>query len=439
MLHLRAKYLVIDPVTIIENGVVAVEGSVVKYAGSASHCLPGGQTKDLGDSIITPGLINPHTHLEGPELYGGTPPPDVARIKPPQSFINWAQKVIAVRKQLSPDYLVQAVTNGYNTCIRNGITTIADHTHLARVGQTHLNKPIRRFLVEEAVNLDKTTADDTLKQIKTNINVPEGIRDEPPDVTSGRGNLINIGLAPHSVYSVSDKLYQQLFALAGNKGLIFSTHLSELKEEVEFIKTGKGRLLGYLKKIGRYPPERPGRAGTDNWKAPGVSPVQYLHKLGILKPPAFFVHCNYLSTGDIKLLSASGASVVFCPNSHHYFGHRHHPFMKLLKAGVNVALGTDGLGSNSDLSILKEMRFVYNPRGGLNPSQIFKLGTLNGAKTLNLHNRIGALNPYYQADIVAFPIKGRRLSSTKQVLPYLIETAPQCNFMMVAGRVIRDT
>ena len=219
-----------------------------------------------------------------------------------------------------------------------------------------------------------------------------------------------------------------LFSLALKKKLLFSTHLSELKEEVEFLKTGKGKMIPYLTKIGRQ---------TDNWHPPKTTPVGYMKKLGILKPPAFFIHCNYLSANDIKLLAASGSSVVFCPNSYHYFGHSNHPFRALLKSGVNVCLGTDGLGSNKDLSILNEMNFIRKNHRDLSPNQIFKMGTINGARTIGLADKIGALKAGYAADIAVFPINnGKQLKNPYDALTYLIEKTPQSIFTMVNGTTV---
>lgn len=414
MIILRAKYIIITPDIILENSSISVEKGVIKDIFYGPGLNKRGQVYDFGNSIISPGLINSHTHLEGPPLYGYAKNP----IRPPQQFTEWAQKVIARRKELTPADYLKTINYGYNISIRNGITTVVDHTRLRFTLPAHRKAKLRRILVEEAICLDKTRARDTLSIVKNALR----------HAGKYSNGLLRPGLAPHSPFSVSPELYQMLFKLARQKGLPLSTHLSELKEEVEFLKTGSGKMLSYLKKIGRQ---------TDNWHPPRTTPIGYMKKLGLLKPPAFFVHCNYLTGNDIKLLATSGSSVVYCPNSHHYFGHRNHPFRELLQAGVNVSLGTDGLGSNKDLSILKEMNFIRRNYRDFSPNEIYRMGTINGARTIGLADKIGALKTGYAADIAVFPIRNKRqFKHPDNALTYLIEQTPNSIFTMVNGSVV---
>ena len=435
MIILKAKYIIITPDIILENATLGIEKGVIKDICYGPVRVKKGQVYDFGNSIISPGLINSHTHLEGPPLYGYAKNP----IKPPQQFTEWAPKVIARRKTLKPSDYLRTIKHGYRICARNGITTVVDHTHLHLTIPAHCQAKLRRILVEETVALDKTKAKETMARIKNALK------------KAGKcaNGLLHLGLAPHAPFSVSPELYRMMSHLARQKKMFFSTHLSELKEEVKFLKSGQGKMVSYLKKIGRQ---------TDNWHPPRTTPVGYMKKLGILsarsgsaspasprrsrgraggKPPALFIHCNYLTANDLKLLVASGSSVVYCPNSHHYFGHRHHPFRALLKAGVNVSLGTDGLGSNKDLSILSEMNFIRRNYRDFSPSEIFRMGTINGARTIGLADKIGALKTGYAADIAVFPLKpGKKISRAEDVLTYLIEKTPRSIFTMVNGSVI---
>ncbi|MBI5779749.1 MAG: amidohydrolase family protein [Planctomycetes bacterium] len=414
MIILRAKYIIITPDIILENSAIAVEKGVIKDIFYGPTKTIKGKTFDFGNAIISPGLINAHTHLEGPPLYGYSRNP----IKPPQQFTEWAQKVIARRKDLKVKDYLRIIKHSYGISARNGITTLVDHTRLRFTLPAHRKAKLRRILVEEAISLDKTKARETLARVKDTLRY----------ANRHSNGLLRTGIAPHSPFSVSPELYKMLFNLARQKKVILSTHLSELKEEVEFLNAGCGKMVTYLRKIGRQ---------TDNWRPPRTTPVGYMKKLGMLKPPAFFIHCNYLTANDIKLLTASGSSVVYCPNSHHYFGHRKHPFRELLASGVNVSLGTDGLGSNKDLSILSEMNFIRRNHRDLSPSQIYRMGTINGARTVGLVDKIGALKTGYAADIAVFPIKpGRKISKPNDVLAYLIEKTPQSIFTMVNGSVV---
>ncbi|MFH0889390.1 MAG: amidohydrolase family protein [Planctomycetota bacterium] len=421
MITLKAKYIICTPDVILENAYIKIEKGLIREISRIPPKQSQKATYDFGESIITAGLINTHTHLEGPELYGYSKKP----VRPPQQFTEWAQRIIALRKKMTPADYAKIITHGYAICAQNGITTVVDHTHIRHTLDTHRKSHLRRFLLEEIVALDGMQALGNFLKTKDTLKYAR-------NYLRGNNNLLQIGIAPHSTYSVSPELYKMLFGLACGEDILLSAHLSELKEEVGFLKTGKGKMLSYLKKIGR---------DTPNWSYPKLSPVAYLKKLGILKPPSFFVHCNYLSKSDMDFLGNSGSSVVFCPQSQSYFGHHNHPFRKLLKAGVNVSLGTDSLGSNSDLSILKEMNFIWNNFKGLTPNEIFKMGTVNGAKTLRLEKRIGVLKPGYDADIAVFPIKKSfSPKSLDRIIIYLIEQTPESIFTMVNGfPVLKNT
>jgi cytosine/adenosine deaminase-related metal-dependent hydrolase len=413
MISLRAKYIVISPSVILENASISIKNGII-----AGTSRPRKATYDFGNSIITPGLINSHTHLEGPAIYGYSQTP----LKPPQKFTQWAKKVIALRQKMNSSSYNKTITLGYDRLVKNGTTTVVDHSHISQTIRFHINTRLRRFIMEEIIGFDKTKAREVLE--KTQKTFRYGRR-----FLARTNGLLRIGFAPHSPYSISPALYKMLHRFAVQQKVLISTHLSELKEELEFLKTGQGTIKTYLKEIGRY---------TSDWQPPRVSPIRYFRKLGILKKPAFFVHCNYLSDDDISLLAKSGCSVVFCPNSQHYFGHRNHPFRKLLKNGVNVSLGTDGLGSNKDLSILSEMNFIWRNFSGLRAEEIFKMGTINGAKTLLLENKIGMLKPGFWADIAVFPITNNYpIKRLNDVLIYLIEETPKSIFTMVNGSYIK--
>ncbi|MEK7449174.1 MAG: amidohydrolase family protein [Planctomycetota bacterium] len=418
MVILRTKYLILNPDTVIEDGAVVIKDGKIRQAGPAARILKKNTGYlNLNRTVLMPGLINPHTHLEGPELYGGIRPAGARKLKPPQYFPAWAAKVIKIRLRLKPRDFIKTTKHGYEICLKNGITTVGDHTHIERTLKAHQSAPLRRILLEEVINLNSLTAEETAQLVKKNLRQ-----------VSSNNSLLRIGLAPHAPYSVSGHLYQALFKIARQMKIPLSTHLSELKEEVELLKKGKGPLLSFLKKIGRFSPF---------WYYPRLSPVEYLNKLGMLKPPTFLIHCNYLSQNDIKLLAQNGVSVVFCPKSQHYFGHKNHPFRQLLKNKVNVALGTDGLGSNDNLSILEEMRFIAQNYSGIRPAQLLKMGTVNAARALGLSKQIGLIKPGYEADLAAFPLN-QNITSPKQVIPYLIKTCPPSIMTMVSGKIVYD-
>ncbi|MDB5388137.1 MAG: Aminodeoxyfutalosine deaminase [Planctomycetaceae bacterium] len=104
------------------------------------------------------------------------------------------------------------------------------------------------------------------------------------------------------------------------------------------------------------------------------------------------IHGNYLSDDELGWLrNVRSVSVVYCPRTHAFFGHAAHPWLKMLDLGINVAIGTDSRGSNPDLSVWEELRFLRSHFPRVDPAQILQLGTLSGAMALGLDDQIGTL------------------------------------------------
>jgi cytosine/adenosine deaminase-related metal-dependent hydrolase len=98
-------------------------------------------------------------------------------------------------------------------------------------------------------------------------------------------------------------------------------------------------------------------------------------------------------------------SVVYCPRTHAFFGHSPHPFRELQTHGINVALGTDSLASNPDLSILAEMRFLRRKYPKMPGKMLLEMGTLAGARALGWSHDVGSLTPGKHADFIAIPVE----------------------------------
>jgi cytosine/adenosine deaminase-related metal-dependent hydrolase len=170
------------------------------------------------------------------------------------------------------------------------------------------------------------------------------------------------------------------------------------------------------------------------WRPPGLSPVPYLDSLGALQPSALLIHCNYLDQESMISILRSRSSVAYCPRSHAYFGHERHPVRELLDMGVNVALGTDSLASNSSLSILDEMRFLHRTRKDLKCEEILRMATLNGAAALHFGGVLGRLRRGYWADMTILRLP--ESACAKNLASQILEGAGECIGTIVEGRVV---
>jgi cytosine/adenosine deaminase-related metal-dependent hydrolase len=202
--------------------------------------------------------------------------------------------------------------------------------------------------------------------------------------------------------------------VARRKGWLLCTHLAESKAEFTMFSEGRGDMFDWL--------ARSGRAMSDCGLG---SPVQHLERHGVLHKNLLATHVNYLSRGDAALLAKRKVSVVHCPRSHSYFSHDAFPMRRLLRAGVNVCLGTDSLASVSkarrqpvELDMLSEMRVLADRQPWLSAQAILRLCTVNAARALGRHGTLGQLAPRALADIIALPLAEKPRSISEKILEY---------------------
>ena len=156
-------------------------------------------------------------------------------------------------------------------------------------------------------------------------------------------------------------------------------HLAESREEIEFLRDGRGPFRELLESRGVWDPTARPR---------GARPLDELRMLSRAHR-ALVVHGNYLDDEEIDFLGRQRRqmAVVYCPRTHAWFGHARYPLEKLLAAGAIVALGTDSRASSPDLSLLAEMRHVAREFPAMSRATILELGTLGGARALGLDAR----------------------------------------------------
>jgi 5-methylthioadenosine/S-adenosylhomocysteine deaminase len=155
-----------------------------------------------------------------------------------------------------------------------------------------------------------------------------------------------------------------------------------------------------------------------------------------------------LSTDDITVLAESGVHVVHCPQSNLKLASGICPVASLLKAGVNVSLGTDGAASNNDLDLLGEAQTAALLAKGIsgdaevvNAFQALEMITINGAKALGKENLIGSIEPGKEADLCAIDLSCPETQPLHHVVSQVIYAASrrQVSDVWVAGRRVLNS
>jgi cytosine/adenosine deaminase-related metal-dependent hydrolase len=170
-------------------------------------------------------------------------------------------------------------------------------------------------------------------------------------------------------------------------------HLAESPDEVEFLRSGHSAIRDLLASRGAW----------DNaFRPPGVSPVAYLDRLGLLGPATLAVHLVQATGADIALLARRGVAACLCPRSNRATGVGAAPLSALLAANLTVCLGTDSLASNDDLNLFREAEAAIGL--GASPEQALRMATLSGAEALS-RPELGALSPGRRPQPLLVPIE----------------------------------
>jgi cytosine/adenosine deaminase-related metal-dependent hydrolase len=385
----------------IDDGAVAIRRGLILDAGHALEIIkkyPSYRIYSLNKSVLMPGLINVHAHLELPAL----PSPIKAK-----SFPEWVLSLIKVKRSFQACDYQRTVQRNLTTLAKSGTTTIGEIcTH--NISPAYLRQSrIRSFIFREIISMasDQKIISDAL--------------------LARSSSLQRHGLSPHTPYTVSEHALRQIMPCAKKSNIRLAMHIAESKDEIKLLQRKKSG----LEKIYEF-------AKWDlDWAPRGASSFEYLNRIGFLSSDLLAVHAVQVTDKDIDLIKKSKTSVAHCPRSNKELGVGKMPLKKFLDAGITVGLGTDSLASVPNLNMWDEMRYAYqiHRRDGVSPEDIFKLATIGGAKALGLGKEIGTLEPGKRADMIAVPLPKK---NTGNLYSDLLRETKSCIMTMVNGKIL---
>ncbi|HEY6660749.1 MAG TPA: amidohydrolase family protein [Pyrinomonadaceae bacterium] len=345
----------------IENGAVAVEGQ--RIAGVGRHAeiverFPEFRVEAFGQAVILPGLVNTHTHLELTALRGYLENEET-------DFFAWLRKLTIARlERMTPDDLRDSATWGACEAVRAGITCVGDASDSAIMSMLALRDVgLRGVVYQESFGPDARLAAENFEKLKNKVHKLRGVETD----------LVRVGVSPHSPYTVCGPQLELIAELAQSEGLPLMMHAAESEAEDVFLREGCGPFAEGLAKR------------SIEWKAPGLSTIQYLKQIGVLDTRPLLAHCIRVDDVDIEILRSSGTKVAHCPKSNAKLGHGRAPFAKFIEAGIAVGLGSDSVASNNTCDILEEARFatLLSRAAGARVSaeDAFRAATLGGQLT----------------------------------------------------------
>ena len=352
----------------IPGGVMCGCGERIEHVGPRGDVPVEPSHRKLSRIAVLPGLVNAHTHLELSHLLGELP----AR----RPMTQWLYGLLC--RRVTGQRRLASVRKGVAQSLAAGTTAVADVSHENRAFKAIKPSPLRSLCLAEVMGIGPAE-EGASGRLDRSV---AGVR------ASGH---IAFGVFPHAPYSTSEALYRKAVGIARQRGWLVGTHLAETEAERQFLKHGSGRFFDFLAHFGLV---------DSSVRAIGCSPVAFAQRVGMLDGPCLLAHVNCIDDEELRTLARSGASVAYCPGSNDFFGRTGHRYAEMLSAGINVALGTDSLASNTSLSVLEDMRRV-RADGTVDNHTILAMGTIHGARALGWEAEIGTLAAGKQADWIA--------------------------------------
>ncbi len=392
----------------IPDGAVWVSGHQIRAVGPYSEIreMTPDPVTDLGEVAVFPGLVNAHAHFDYTDMAG--------LLVPPREFPDWIKGILTLKSQWTDAEFEESWLRGAREQLESGTTTVANiETRAHQLAGLRARTPLRVFSFLEMTGI--RSGRDPGQIVAEAVEVLKSL---PPN----RGG---VGLSPHAPYSTSPELLRAVAALAREEGWRVTCHVAESEPEFDMFMYRRGSLFSWLQN------QRP------NDDCGLGSPVQLVHRHGLLDSPLLAVHVNCLWGDDARRLAARGASVVHCPRSHAYFGHPRFQRETLTEAGVPICLGTDSLASTrvaregpTTLSLIDELRELASRDPGLLPRRMLAEVTVNPARALGLKSVVGELRSGALADFLVIPHAG----STASVEETLVHHRGPVAATMIGGR-----
>ena len=404
---LRARAIWARKGRIIEDGALQVRGDKIGKIGHRDEVEPddGEPCVDLGESVVFPAFVNAHCHLDFTGLAG--------ELEPGDSFTAWVKQIVEVKRSLTLEDHESAWLAGAEMLVRTGCGTVANIESepelFARLaGQT----PLQVCPFSELIGYLEDDEEAALELAKRELS-----NNEPMALVAG--------LSPHAPYTTTPELLSELACLADEHDAPIAIHVAESEDEWRMFSDGEGELFEKMKALGR-PPSDCGR----------MTPTEHVSRSQGLAKRTLVVHANHLGDGDPILLAKPGVSVVHCPGSHAWFGHKPFEYERLAKAGANVCLGTDSLASaggngvTAELDMFEEMRLFRKQHQETTPEDIIEMATMNGAIALGLEGALGQLQEGALANIAVIPLS----SPMADVSDIILNHRGPVGSLMIAGK-----
>ena len=374
---------------VLTDHAIVIRGSTIEALApidQARRANPGVAELPLPGHLVTPGLINLHTHAAMSLLRGLGDDLPLAR---------WLEEKIwpAEARLAGADFVADGALLAAHEMLRGGVTTFNDMYFFPEATASAARTlGMRAALGIIVIGFPTAYASNPGDYLRKGLELRDACAGDP---------LLSFCLAPHAPYTVDDDTLRRVAVLADELDLPVHIHIHETSGEIE-------RSVAQL----------------------GERPLARLERAGLITPHLIGVHAVHLSDDEISLLANRGAAVAHCPHSNLKLASGIAPVARLIDAGVTVGIGTDGSASNNRLDLLGESRTAAllakgaSGRADAWPAPaVLRALTLDAAKALGLDPVIGSIEPGKRADLVAFDLTAAELQPVYDPVSQLIYAA----------------
>jgi cytosine/adenosine deaminase-related metal-dependent hydrolase len=368
----RAAWILPICSTPIRDGWLAVDGGRVHACGAGA--APAGTQTDLGRVAILPGLVNAHTHLELSWMRGRVP-------RGGDGMVGWVRRMLGIRRAAGQDDPA-AIAAGVAEARAAGTALVGDVTNtLAAV-------PALKAAGLAAVFFYELIGFNVADSWRMASEAMEAVAKLETDRVRGT-------IAPHAPYSVSPELFRDIAREVDMRKTVSSVHAGESREEMTFLRDGKGPWREMLLQFNSWNPK---------WRPPDCGPIEYLDRLGVLTGRLLVVHAVQLGASELKRVADVDATIVTCPRSNVWIGVGEPPIQRFYASGARVAIGTDSLASVGDLNLFSELASIRSIAPHVPAARLLESATRAGAEALAFGGDLGVLAPGARAEAIAVSV-----------------------------------
>lgn len=330
---------------VIEEGLIK---KILTGKESRDKFLAGEQASDyrfinFPGAILSPGLINLHTHLDytaAADLYKQYEK-DEGRQTSQDNLFRWLYKLVSKSRQWSEQNFRQSAASGAEKLLAAGVTFCVDSSYTGEAARALAKAGLKGLVGLELFGLDESRAAINFERWRQRW---EALKLDP---LLAEQDKVTLTVAPHAPYTVAPSLWQKADAFAEKYSLPVLAHLAESSQECLWLQAGDQEIDDYIRWVSP-PGSREDLLESLSFRGKGRTPVEHLQEHQVLNARLIAAHCLKFSQRDFEHFAESGARAALCPRSNATLGNGSPDLKRFLQ--LPAGLGTDSLASSPDLS-----------------------------------------------------------------------------------------